>query len=49
MLPADERRALLDRVDALWDEAPQLQGRDIASLRYRTRVTRCAELRTPAA
>jgi SAM-dependent methyltransferase len=45
LLPAVEQRALLDSVDALWDEEPELQGRDIAKLGYRTRVRRCSELR----
>lgn len=40
-LPGPERRLLLGRLDALWDEAPELQGREVALLGYRTRVTRC--------
>jgi SAM-dependent methyltransferase len=43
-LEAGEQRALLERVDALWEE-PELQGRDCARLGYRSRVRRCSGLR----
>lgn len=47
LMPTADRRALLERVDVLWDETPELQGRDSAMLPYRTRVTRCTGLRRP--
>ena len=45
LLPAAEQRSLLERVEALWEQTPELQGRKSASLPYRTRVTRCTGLR----
>jgi SAM-dependent methyltransferase len=46
VLPPDEQRELLERVDAVWDQDPELRGRDLASLGYRTRVMRCSEMRS---
>ena len=40
LLAPDERQALLGRVDALWDEEPELHGRVQIKLAYRTRVRR---------
>lgn len=39
-LPSDERRAVLERVSNLWDEAPELRGHESATLPYLTRVRR---------
>lgn len=39
-LPPAERRAALDRVRALWDEEPELRGRDTVALPYLTLVRR---------
>jgi SAM-dependent methyltransferase len=44
-LEPDEQQALLERVDALWVQEPELQGRDRARLGYRTRVRRCSGMR----
>jgi SAM-dependent methyltransferase len=41
MLEVGERGDLLDRVDALWEQDPELRGRDHARLGYLTRVRRC--------
>jgi SAM-dependent methyltransferase len=40
-----ERAPLLARIDALWDEEPELRGRDSALLPYLTRVRRASGLR----
>ncbi len=45
-LEPEERRSLLDRIDRLWDEEPELGGRDRVSLPYATRVRRCRALRS---
>ncbi len=39
-MAADERAAHLARVDEIWDEAPELQGRETADLVWRTTVRR---------
>lgn len=44
-LEPDERRALLDRVSALWDTEPELRGRSSVPLPYLTRVRRCRGVR----
>lgn len=43
-LPPGERDELLGRLDALWNEAPDLQGQTHAPLRYRTLVRRARGL-----
>jgi SAM-dependent methyltransferase len=45
MLEAGEQEALLERIAALWQQEPELQGRDVARLGYLTRVRRCYGLR----
>lgn len=44
LLPPRPRQALLDRIDALWDEEPELQRGEPITLRYRTRVRRARRL-----
>ncbi len=44
LLAAGEREALLGRVSALWDEEPELRGRDRVTLAYLTRVRRARRL-----
>jgi hypothetical protein len=45
-LPPDQRADVLRRIDALWDEEPELRGRAQAPLMYRTRVRRATGLVT---
>jgi SAM-dependent methyltransferase len=40
-LPPSENRRVLDAVDNLWDEHPDLRGRTGATLTYRTEAYRC--------
>lgn len=47
-LPPGERRAVLDRVRALWDDEPELRGRDAATLPYVTLVRRARRQRSSA-
>jgi SAM-dependent methyltransferase len=42
-----EQAGLLKRVDALWDDEPELQGRDRARLGYLTHVRRCSARHVP--
>jgi SAM-dependent methyltransferase len=44
-LPPDERRALLDRISELWDDEPELRGRESVRLPYLTRVRRSRGLK----
>ena len=46
VLAPDERNALLERLDRLWVDEPELQGRDQARLRYLTPVLRCTGVRS---
>ncbi len=41
MLEPDERAAILERIDALWVQEPELRGATTATLGYLTRVQRC--------
>jgi SAM-dependent methyltransferase len=41
----DQRRALLQQVDAVWDTEPELQGRDEVALAYVTQVRRARGVR----
>ena len=45
LLETEEQEALLERLDRLWVDEPELLGRDHARLRYLTRVRRCVGLR----
>ena len=45
LLETEEQEALLERLDRLWVDEPELLGRDHAQLRYLTRVRRCVGLR----
>lgn len=45
-LAPDQRADVLARIDALWDEEPELRGRAQAPLVYRTRVRRATGLIT---
>jgi SAM-dependent methyltransferase len=44
MLTPDEREAILSRISSLWQQHPELRGRDSATLGYVTRVRRCRGL-----
>lgn len=45
VLDEGEREALLERVAQVWEDDPELGGRDAALLPWRTRVRRCQGLR----
>jgi ubiquinone/menaquinone biosynthesis C-methylase UbiE len=45
IMPASEREAVLERLDLLWDRAPELAGRMHMLLPWRARVRRCSFLR----
>lgn len=45
-LPPAEREATLDRVRALWDDEPELRGRDAVALPYQTLVRRARRHRS---
>jgi SAM-dependent methyltransferase len=40
LLPPAERQSLLDQISALWDDTPELHGRESVELPYLTRVRR---------
>jgi SAM-dependent methyltransferase len=44
-LPEQDRQALLERLDGLWESEPELAGLEQAVLTWRTRVRRCRGLR----
>ena len=46
LLGTEDQDALLARLDRLWSDEPELAGREEVSLRYLTRVRRCAGLRS---
>lgn len=49
ILAPQERRRALAQVDRLWQDEPELRGRELAMLPWRTRVRRCVGLREATA